>query len=99
MGLSAELKKQIEAAYDFRGHVTVRLKDGSSVEGFLFNRQYDNAKLAEDNFIEVMVKGGGERKRFAFAAIESVALTGEDAAAGKSFADYQKRKASETGGA
>lgn len=93
MGLPDELKRQIEAAYDFRGHVTVQFKDGSSVEGFLFNRQFDNPKLPEDNFVELLLKGGGQRKRYPIAGIESVALTGEDAAAGKSFEDYQKRKA------
>ena len=85
-----ELEKQIEAAYDFRGHTTLRFRDGQVVEGYLFNRQYDNPKLPHDNFIEVMLKGSGERRRFPISALESVALTGEDCAAGKSYEDYLK---------
>ena len=86
------LKAQIEAAFDYRGHVTVRLKDGTAVEGFLYNRQYDNARLPEDNYVDLMVKNSEERKRLPIAALESIALTGEDTAAGKSYADYLKKK-------
>lgn len=79
-----ELEKQIEAAYDYRGHVTIGLKDGQSVEGFIFNRQ--------PQFIEVFLKGSGDRRRYETSDLRSVALTGEDCAAGKSFDDYQKKK-------
>lgn len=90
-----ELEKQIEAAYDFRGHVTVKLKSGASVEGFLFNRQFANPKLPQDNFAELYLKGSAEHRMLKIAEIESVALTGEDFAAGKSYEDYLKKKAAE----
>ena len=87
-----ELKKQIEAAFDFRGHVTVTLATGEAVDGYLFNRQYDNPKLKEDNFIELMLKGSAERRRIPLEAVRSVAITGEDCAAGNSYEDYLKKK-------
>lgn len=90
---SDSLKKQIDEAFDFRGHVTVRLKGGEVLEGYLFNRQYANPKLKEDNFIEMMLKSDGSNVRRPMSSIESVELTGEDCAAGNSYQDYLKKKA------
>lgn len=90
---TSELHKQIDAAFDYRGYVTVHLKSGEAVEGYLFNRQFSNPRLAQDNFVELFLKGGGENRRLSIADIASVALTGEDCAAGKSYDDYLKKKA------
>jgi hypothetical protein len=90
-----ELETQIEKAYDFRGHVTLKLKKGEAVEGFIFNRQLGDAKLKEPPYVEVMIKGSGDKRKIAVAELESIAMTGEDCAAGKSYDDYQKKKAAE----
>ena len=88
-----ELKEQIEKAYDFRGHVTIRLKNGQSVEGFLANRIYENGNLPEKNFVELILKGSGDPKVLSMFEINSIELTGEDFAAGNSYEDYLKKKA------
>ena len=62
--MKPELKSQIDAAYDYRGHVTIRFKSGELVEGFVFNRQFADAKLKEEPFVEVFLKGGGEKRKF-----------------------------------
>lgn len=90
--ISEELKKQVEAAYDYRGHVTLRLIDGTSVEGFVFNRQYESPGLREKNFLEIFTKGGGDRKKYSLLDLRAIELTGEDFAAGKSFEDHQKKQ-------
>lgn len=95
--IADEIRKQIEAAYDFRGHVSVTLVGGESVTGYLFNREYENPRMKEDCFIELMVKDSGERRRYPMARISSIALTGEDHAAGKSYEDYLKKKAAQSG--
>ena len=92
--MTPELKSQIEAAYDFRGHVTVSFKDGAKVEGYLFNRQFPGPALPGDGFVELFLKGSGERRKVPMASIASVALSGEDCAAGNSYEDYLKKKAS-----
>ena len=79
-----KLTFQIEAAYGYRGHVTLMLKDGASVEGFLYNRDMTLG------IVDLCVKNSDERRRIEMSAIASVALTGEDCAAGKSFEDHQK---------
>ena len=90
-----ELEKQIDAAYDFRGHVTIKLKGGKAVEGFIFNRQFADPALKRAPFVEVILKGSGDKAEFEIASLESVELTGENCAAGKSYEDYMKKKAAE----
>jgi hypothetical protein len=76
MARSKEVAEQIEAAFDFRGHVTVALNDGSSVEGFLFNREA--IPLKGEPYIEVLRKDSEERLRIASKDVKSIALTGKD---------------------
>jgi len=96
MELSQELQTQIEAAYDYRGHVTVSLKDGSAVEGYLFNRLYAHPKGGPGFYVDLIVKNKDENRRLGMDSIRSIALTGEDCAAGKSYADYLAKKAAGT---
>lgn len=86
MTIPADVHSQIEAAFDYRGHVTLTLTDGSSVEGYMYSR---DLKLG---CIDLFVKNSDERRRIPMSAIAKVALTGEDCAAGKSFEDHQKKK-------
>ncbi len=86
------LEQQIEAAYDFRGHVTITLKAGEVLEGYVFNRILSGDKIKEESFIAVFPKGQDQARRLPYSAIASIALTGEDCAAGNSYEDYLKRK-------
>lgn len=88
--MNANLEKQIEAAYDYRGHVTVTLTGGERVEGYLFNRQL--APKGAEPYVELYLKGSGDYRKLAVAEVASVALTGEDFAAGNSYEDYLKKK-------
>jgi len=76
MDVSESIAAQIEAAYDFRGHVTLTLNDGKAVEGFLFNREL--APLKGEPYVEMIPKDSDQRLRFAAADVKSVALTGKD---------------------
>jgi len=87
------LNEQIETAFDFRGHVTIKLKNGQTVEGYLFNRQFTDPKLKEDNYIEVMLKGSADKVKYSISEVLAVEKTGEDFAAGNSYEDYLKKKA------
>lgn len=84
-----DLKAQIEAAYDYRGHVTVILKSGETVKGFLYNRQLE----VPEPFVELFLEGSGEHRKLLVSELGSLALTGKDFAAGNSYEDYLKKKA------
>lgn len=76
MSVSKDVAGQIEAAYDYRGHVTLTLNDGTAVEGFLFNRE--TAPLKGEAYVEILRKDSDERLRFAAKDVKSVTLTGKD---------------------
>lgn len=91
MTATGDLQHQIEQAFDYRGNATIHFKDGTSVEGFVFNREFPDTKALRKNIIEVFVAGSGEAKTFSIADISSVTLTGEDHAAGKSYEEWLKK--------
>ncbi len=76
MTLSNEVSKQIDEAFDFRGHVTVTFTDGKTLEGYLFNREL--APMKGEGYIEIIPKNSEERLRFPAASVKSVTLTGKD---------------------
>lgn len=87
-----EIEKQIDAAYDFRGHVTITLKGGQSFVGYIFNREFANPKASEQHYIDVIPKDSDERRRIPISLLERIDITGKDYAAGNSFEDYLKKK-------
>jgi hypothetical protein len=79
-----ELERQIEAAFDYRGHVTITLKSGERVVGYVYNRQFAQPKLREPPFIEMFLAGSGDSRKFSIDGIHAVELTGKDYAAADS---------------
>lgn len=75
------LEQQIDAAFDYRGHVTITLKSGETVVGYVYNRQFAHPKLGEPPYIEMFLAGSGERQKLALDGIHAVELTGKDHAA------------------
>ena len=85
------LEDQIEAAFDYRGNVTLTLKDGTAVHGFIFNREF--APKAGKAFVELYVDEQPKPATYSIANIQSIALTGENTATGKSWEDWVAKKA------
>jgi len=90
-----ELREGIEKAFDYRGDVTITRKDGSRVEGYIFDRRA-GATLTE-SVIRLFPKGEGVKISISYSDIASLAFTGRDTAAGKSWEawlrKYWERKA------
>lgn len=85
------LNTQLEAAFHYRGNVTLVLKNGESVECFLFNR--DTA--AATPCVEVFLKGTGNYQKYSLSEIADIQLSGEDHAAGKSYQEWLAKQNSE----
>ncbi|MDW5265188.1 MULTISPECIES: hypothetical protein [Acidobacteriaceae] len=79
----AEVREALEKAFDYRGDVTITRKDGSKVEGYLFDRR-SGASL-NDSFVRVIPSATREKVNVAYADIAALAFTGRDTAAGKTF--------------
>lgn len=76
-----ELQEVIEAAFDYRGDVTIELKDGTRVEGYVFNRQVRGSQAT----LQFFPTGAPGTRTIAYADIVAVDFTGEDTAFGKSW--------------
>lgn len=85
------LEDQIEAAFDFRGNVTLTLKDGTTVDGFIFNRDF--APKAGQAFVDLYADTQTHPVTYPIASIQTIALTGENTASGKSWEDWVAKKA------
>ena len=85
-----EIREALEKAFDYRGDLTVTLKSGEKVEGYLFDRRNDGSTLAEC-YARMIPKGKREKIRVAYSEIAALAFTGKDTAAGKSFAAWVKK--------
>ena len=84
-----ELRVALEKAFDYRGDVTLTLKDNSKIEGYLFDRVAGNS-LA-NSFVRVMPKQANEKLRIAYADIAALSFTGKDTAAGKSWEAWVRK--------
>ncbi len=86
---SLTIDEVIEMAFDYRGNTTIVKTDGSAVEGYIFNR----AAEAREPFLEYFDKSGGGPFTLTYSQIANVEFSGKDAAAGKSWEAWQRRKA------
>jgi len=90
----AELKEALEQAFDYRGDVLITRKDGSQVEGYIFDRR--TADTLSESKVRLMLKSG-QKISVSYADIAALAFTGRDMAAGRSWENwvrqYWERKA------
>jgi len=94
-----ELRIALEKAFDYRGDVTLTLKDHSRIEGYIFDRV--SGPALSTSFVRVLPKDSRQKLRIAYADIAALAFTGRDTAAGKSWEawvrQYWEKKASGEG--
>jgi hypothetical protein len=85
----ADIREALEKAFDYRGDVTVTRKDGSKVEGYLFDRRV-GATLAE-SFIRIIPMKETAKVSVAYSDVAALVFSGRDTAAGKSFEAWVKK--------
>ena len=84
-----ELRTGLEKAFDYRGDVTITLKDGSQIEGYIFDRQ-PGVTLA-DSRVRLFPKDQDRKISISYADIAGLAFSGRDTAAGKSWEAWVKK--------
>ena len=91
----AEIREALEKAFDYRGDITITRKDGTKVEGYLFDRR-SGASLAE-SFVRIIPSNSKTKENISYGDIAALKFTGRDTAAGKTFeawvAKYWAKKA------
>ncbi len=86
-----EIRQALEKAFDYRGDVTITKKDGSKIEGYLFDRR--TAATLQDSIVRLYPKTANEKISLSYADIAALAFTGRDTAAGKSWEAWMKKYA------
>ena len=84
-----ELREALEQAFDYRGDVEITRKDGSRIEGYIFDRRRGNG-LA-DSLVRLLPKDGGAKVAISYADIAGLSFTGRDMAAGRSWESWVKQ--------
>jgi hypothetical protein len=89
----AEVRDALEKAFDYRGDVTITRKDGSLVEGYLYDRRSEPTLQASVVRIMPTPKDGQtyERVMVSYADIAALSFSGRDTAAGKTFDAWVKK--------
>jgi hypothetical protein len=86
-----EIRSALEKAFDYRGDVTITRKDGSRIEGYIFDRR--TASTLQDSVVRLYPKASNEKIAISYADIAALAFTGRDTAAGKSWEAWMKKYA------
>lgn len=85
----ADVREALEKAFDYRGDITITKRDGSVVEGYLFDRS--SGSTLRDSMVRIISSKGGGRLTIPYAEVAAVAFSGRDTAAGKSFEAWMKK--------
>lgn len=84
-----DLHAALEQAFDYRGDVLITRKDGTKIEGYIFDRRHGQS--LHDSFVRLLPKDGGSKTAVSYADIAALAFTGRDMAAGKSWEAWVKQ--------
>jgi hypothetical protein len=85
----AEVREALEKAFDYRGDVTITRKDGSTIEGYLFDRR-SGTSLA-DSYVRIIPTNAKTKVNVSYAEIAGLVFSGRDTAAGKTFEAWVKK--------
>jgi hypothetical protein len=84
-----ELRTALEQAFDYRGDVLITRKDGTRVEGYVFDRR-TGPTLAQSS-VRLLPKDGSPKLSIPYSDIAALAFTGRDMAAGKSWDSWVRK--------
>jgi len=84
-----EVRQALEKAFDYRGDVTITRKDGTKVEGYIFDRR--TGKTLVDSAVRLFPKDTDQKISIPYSEIAALTFSGRDTAAGKSFEAWVRK--------
>jgi len=84
-----ELRQALEKAFDYRGDVTITRKDGSKVEGYIFDRR--SGKTLAESVVRLYPKDSTQKVSVPYSEIAALAFSGRDTAAGRSWEAWVRK--------
>jgi hypothetical protein len=89
LATDAEIHAAFEKAFDYRGDVTLTLKDGTTVNGYIFDRR--SGSTLADSAVRIIPSNERTKLTIPYSEIAALAFTGRDTAAGKSFEAWVRK--------
>jgi hypothetical protein len=90
MATEEQIRTAFEKAFDYRGDLTITLKDGRKIEGYVFDRRSESTRL-DECVVRLMPKDNPVKVTIRYSEIAALAFSGKDTAAGKSFEAWVKK--------
>jgi hypothetical protein len=84
-----ELRQALEKAFDYRGDVTITRKNGTKIEGYIFDRR--TGKTLSDSVVRLYPKDSNQKASVAYSDIAALAFSDRDPAAGKSWEAWVRK--------
>ncbi|HKW16387.1 MAG TPA: hypothetical protein VJO35_02645 [Terriglobales bacterium] len=84
-----EVRQALEKAFDYRGDVSITLKTGDKLEGYIFDRR--TGPSLRDSVVRLYPRSGNQKTSISYADIAALAFSGKDTAAGKSWEAWMKK--------
>lgn len=82
-----ELRETINRAFDYRGDVTIQLKTGEQVTGYVFDRDEN----ASHPYVKIFLPNYREPKIVLYQQIAGVMFSGDDMAFGRSWESWAQK--------
>ncbi|HJX85753.1 MAG TPA: hypothetical protein VJ723_15540 [Candidatus Angelobacter sp.] len=84
-----EVRIALEKAFDYRGDVTITRKDGTTVEGYIFDRR--TGRTLAESVVRLLPKDSSQKTVVTYAEIAALKFSDRDPAAGKSWEAWVKK--------
>src|SRR5689334_19947701 len=65
-----DIRQALEKAFDYRGDITITRKDGTKLEGYVFDRR--TGKSLSDSFVRVIPNGAREKLSIPYSEISAL---------------------------
>jgi hypothetical protein len=83
------IRAALDRAFSYRGDVTLTLKDGTRIEGYIFDRH--TASTLAESFIRLFPADQDQKLSISYGQIARLEFTGRDTAAGRSFQTWLEK--------
>ncbi len=83
------LRLALEAAFDYRGDVTIRRTSGELIAGYIFDRVV--GETLEESRLRIDPADGSGRVTVRYDEVAEISFTGRDTAQGKSFDTWMRK--------
>jgi hypothetical protein len=84
-----DVRLALNKAFAYRGDVSIALKDGRKIEGYIFDRR--EGKTLNDSIVRLFPTGRDEKVSIRFSEIAALAFSGRDTAAGRSWEAWVRK--------